>query len=140
MALVRGQLKVGDTREEVVVDDLTRTQLVMYAGTSGDYNPVHSDEIFATKVAGYPTVFAHGMLTMGMTARMLTNWVGDGRLTRYGVRFVSQVWPGDTLTARGRVEALREENGVPLADLEVVTTNQSGQEVVRGYATARLDP
>jgi acyl dehydratase len=80
------------------------------------------------------------MLTMGMTARMLTNWVGDGRLTRYGVRFVSQVWPGDTLTARGKVEAIREENGVPLADLEVVTTNQNGQEVVRGYATARLDP
>jgi acyl dehydratase len=140
MALKRSQLQVGSTREEVVVDNLTRTQLVMYAGTSGDYNPVHSDEIFATKVAGYPTVFAHGMLTMGMTARMLTNWVGDGRLTRYGVRFVSQVWPGDTLTARGKVEAIREENGVPLADLEVVTTNQNGQEVVRGYATARLDP
>jgi acyl dehydratase len=140
MALERSQLQVGATREEVVVDNLTRTQLVMYAGTSGDYNPVHSDEIFATKVAGYPTVFAHGMLTMGMTARMLTNWVGDGRLTRYGVRFVSQVWPGDTLTAKGRVEAIREENGVPLADLEVVTTNQNGQEVVRGYATARLDP
>jgi acyl dehydratase len=140
MALKRSQVQVGSTREEVVVDNLTRTQLVMYAGTSGDYNPVHSDEIFATKVAGYPTVFAHGMLTMGMTARMLTNWVGDGRLTRYGVRFVSQVWPGDTLTARGKVEAIREENGVPLADLEVVTTNQNGQEVVRGYATARLDP
>jgi acyl dehydratase len=140
MALERSKLQVGATREEVVVDNLTRTQLVMYAGTSGDYNPVHSDEVFATKVAGYPTVFAHGMLTMGMTARMLTNWVGDGRLTRYGVRFVSQVWPGDTLTARGKVEAIREENGVPLADLEVVTTNQNGQEVVRGYATARLDP
>jgi acyl dehydratase len=140
MALKRSQVQVGSTREEVVVDNLTRTQLVMYAGTSGDYNPVHSDEIFATKVAGYPTVFAHGMLTMGMTARMLTNWVGDGRLTRYGVRFVSQVWPGDTLTAHGKVEAIREENGVPLADLEVVTTNQNGQEVVRGYATARLDP
>jgi acyl dehydratase len=140
MALKRSQVQIGSTREEVVVDNLTRTQLVMYAGTSGDYNPVHSDEVFATKVAGYPTVFAHGMLTMGMTARMLTNWVGDGRLTRYGVRFVSQVWPGDTLTARGKVEAIREENGVPLADLEVVTTNQNGQEVVRGYATARLDP
>ncbi len=140
MALKRKELEVGSAREEVVVDNLTRTQLVMYAGTSGDYNPVHSDEVFATKVAGYPTVFAHGMLTMGLTARMLTNWVGDGRLTRYGVRFVSQVWPGDTLTARAKVETLRDENGVALADLEVVTTNQNGQEVVRGYATARLDP
>jgi len=52
MALSAKQLKVGDTREEVVIDNLTRTQLVMYAGASGDYNPVHTDEVFATKVAG----------------------------------------------------------------------------------------
>src|SRR5215831_18492099 len=140
MALSARKLKVGDVREEVVIDNLTRTQLVMYAGASGDYNPVHTDEVFATKVAGYPTVFAHGMLSMGATARMLTNWVGDGRLTKYGVRFVSQVWPGDTLTARATVEALRSEDGQSFADLRVVTTNQSGQEVVAGYASARLDP
>ncbi len=140
MALQASKLKVGDAREEVVIDNLTRTQLVMYAGASGDYNPVHTDEIFATKVAGYPTVFAHGMLSMGATARMLTNWVGDGRLTKYGVRFVSQVWPGDTLTARATVEALRREGGEHVADLKVVTTNQNGQEVVSGYASARLDP
>ena len=140
MALRATQLKVGDTREEVVIENLSRTQLVMYAGASGDYNPVHSDEVFATKVAGYPTVFAHGMLSMGATGRMLTNWVGDGRLTKYGVRFVAQVWPGDTLTARATVEALRDENGQKLADLKVVTVNQDGKEVVAGYACARLDP
>jgi acyl dehydratase len=112
----------------------------MYAGASGDYNPVHTDEVFATKVAGYPTVFAHGMLSMGATGRMLTNWVGDGRLTKYGVRFVSQVWPGDTLTARAIVEAIRDENGQKVADLKVVTENQDGKEVVSGYACARLDP
>ena len=140
MALKASQLKVGDTREEVVVENLSRTQLVMYAGASGDYNPVHTDEVFATKVAGYPTVFAHGMLSMGATGRMLTNWVGDGRLTKYGVRFVSQVWPGDTLTARATVEALRDEAGQKLVDLKVVTTNQDGKEVVSGYASARLDP
>jgi acyl dehydratase len=140
MALRASQLKVGDTREEVVIDNLTRTQLVMYAGASGDYNPVHTDEVFATKVAGYPTVFAHGMLSMGATARMLTNWVGDGRLTKYGVRFVAQVWPGDTLTARASVEGVRDENGEHFVDLKVATTNQSGQEVVSGYASARVDP
>jgi acyl dehydratase len=139
MALKASKLKIGDTREEVVFDNLSRTQLVMYAGASGDYNPVHTDEVFATKVAGYPTVFAHGMLTMGATARMLTNWVGDGRLTKYGVRFVSQVWPGDTLTARATVRAIREEGGQRLVDLDVVTRNQHGQEVVTGYASARVD-
>ena len=140
MALRASQLKVGDTREEMVIENLSRTQLVMYAGASGDYNPVHTDEIFATKVAGYPTVFAHGMLSMGATGRLLTNWVGDGRLTKYGVRFVAQVWPGDSLTARAKVDGIRDENGLKLADLSVVTVNQDGKEVVSGYACARLDP
>mgnify|MGYP006358245807 CR=1 FL=1 len=140
MPLRASQLKVGDAREEVVIENLSRTQLVMYAGASGDYNPVHTDEVFATKVAGYPTVFAHGMLSMGATGRMLTNWVGAGRLTQYGVRFVAQVWPGDSRTARAVVDAIRSENGVALADLTVVTVNQDGKEVVSGYACARLDP
>lgn len=139
MSLKASQLEVGDEHEEVVVDNLTRTQIVMYAGASGDYNPLHTDEVFTTKVAGYPSVFAHGMLTMGMTGRMLTNWVGDGRLTRYGVRFVAQVWPGDTLTAKGKVEAIREENGQHYADLALSTVNQEGKEVLRGSATARID-
>ena len=122
-----------------MVEDLTRTQIVQYAGASGDYNPVHSDEKFVTEVAGYPTVFAHGMLTMGMTGRMLTNYVGDGRLTYYGVRFVNQVWPGDTLTARAEVAALREEDGETLVDLTITTTNQDEKFVLTGNATARVD-
>jgi acyl dehydratase len=140
MALKASRLAVGDTHEEVVVDDLTRTQLVQYAGASGDYNPLHSDEVFVTKVAGYPTVFAHGMLTMGMTGKMLTNFVGDGRLVRYGVRFKAQVWPGDSLTATATVKALREEAGQRLVDLEISTRNQDGVEVLSGAATARVDP
>lgn len=139
MALSKSEINVGDTHEEVVVDNLTRTQIIQYAGTSGDYNPLHTDEIFTTKVAGYPTVFAHGMLSMGMTGKMLTNLVGDGRLTNYGVRFVAQVWPGDTLTAKATVEAIREEGGVSLVDLAVSTVNQDGAEVVKGSATARID-
>jgi acyl dehydratase len=139
MTLKANQLKVGDQHEEVVIHNLSRTQLVMYAGASGDYNPVHTDEVFATKVAGYPTVFAHGMLTMGLTGKMLTNWVGDGRLTKFGVRFSSQVWPGDTLTARATVEAIRREGGEHLVDLAVSTVNQDGREVATGHATARVD-
>lgn len=140
MALSAKELKVGDTYEEVVVDNLTRTQLVQYAGTSGDYNPLHTDEVFAKEVAGYPTVFAHGMLSMGMTGKALTNYVGDGRLTKYGVRFTSQVWPGDTLTSKVTVDEIRDEGGQKLADLSVETRNQDGTVVIKGTASARLDP
>ena len=131
-------LVVGDRRELVVVEDLTRTQLVQYAGASGDYNPIHTDEVFATSVAGFPSVFAHGMLTMGMTARVLTDWVGDERLRTYGVRFLGQVWPGDTLTARATLTAVDTVAGIRLGTFDVSTTNQSGDDVVRGYATAEL--
>ena len=140
MALRASELKVGDGHEEVVVEDLKRSQIVMYAGASGDYNPIHSDEVFATKVAGYPSTFAHGMLTMGMTGKMLTHYVGHGRLTRFGVRFVSQVWPGDTLTARATVAAVREQDGQHFVDLTLSTVNQDGREVAAGSASARIDP
>lgn len=140
MALKASELKVGDTHSEVVVEDLKRTQIVQYAGASGDYNPLHTDEIFTTQVAGYPSVFAHGMLTMGMTGRMLTNFVGDGRLTKFGVRFTAQVWPGDDLTATATVTDVREEDGVQLVDLDVETVNQDGARVLTGQATARVDP
>jgi acyl dehydratase len=140
MPLQASKLSVGDEREEVLVEDLTRTQLVMYSGASGDYNPLHSDEVFTTQVAGYPSVFAHGMLTMGMTGRLLTDWVGDGRLLRYGARFVKQVWPGDDLTAKAVVTAVRDGEDGPVADFTVETRNQKGEVVLSGTATARLDP
>ena len=140
MSVSAKSLKVGDQKEMVLTDDLTRTQIVQYAGASGDYNPLHTDDKYAREVAGFPGVFAHGMLTMGMTGRLLTDWMGDGRLTRYGVRFVKQVWPGDALTATATVDALREEDGQWYADLTVVTVNQDGDTVVSGSASARLDP
>jgi len=140
MTLKASELKVGDTHEEEVVKNLSRTQIVQYAGASGDYNPVHTDATFTTELTGYPSVFAHGMLSMGVTGKMLTNWVGDGRLTKYGVRFTSQVWPGDTLVAKATVTEIREEDGQQLVDLEVSTTNEEGIEVVKGSATARIDP
>ncbi len=139
MALSKAKIKVGDTHTEVLVEDLRRTQIVQYAGASGDYNPVHTDEKFVTEVAGYPTVFAHGMLTMGMTGMLVTNYVGDGRLTKYGVRFVNQVWPGDTLTGTAEVAEIREEDGQTLVDLTVTTVNQDDVPVLAGTATARID-
>jgi acyl dehydratase len=133
-------LKVGESRELELVDDLTRTQIVMYAGASGDYNPLHSDEKFAREVAGYPGIFAHGMLTMGMTGRIVTDWFDVARVTKYGVRFVRQVWPGATLTATAVVDAIREEGGAHFADVSITTVDQDGTTVLTGTATARLDP
>jgi acyl dehydratase len=139
MALKASDLSVGDTFEAVVAENLTRTQIVQYAGASGDYNPIHSDEVFATQVAGYPSVFAHGMLTMGMTGRMLTDLVGDGRLLSFGGRFTSQVWPGDDLTTTATVESVGEVDGVPAVELAVATRNQDGVEVFSGRAAARIE-
>jgi len=138
MTLDASAISVGAVHSAVVVENLTRTQIVQYAGASGDYNPLHTDEVFATQVAGYPSVFAHGMLTMGMTGKMLTDHVGDGRLTHFGGRFTSQVWPGDTLTATATVTAVRVASGVSEVDFDVVTMNQSGIAVFSGLATARL--
>ncbi|MBU2532420.1 MAG: MaoC family dehydratase N-terminal domain-containing protein [Alphaproteobacteria bacterium] len=139
MAKKSNEVKVGDVYEEILVEDLKRTQLVMYAGTSGDYNPLHTDDVYCREAAGYPGVFAHGMLTMGMTGRLITDQFGAENVKKFGVRFTNQVWPGDDLTGKAIVEAIREEGGEKLVDLTVTTTNQKGEVVVSGYATARVE-
>ena len=131
-------VKVGDKKELRLVEDLSRTQIVQYAGASGDYNPLHTDDLFTKEVAGYPTVFAHGMLTMGMTGRVLTDWFGVEALKKYGVRFVKQVFPGDTLTTTAEVTYVRDEGGEKVADVSVTTVNQDGDAVLTGAATVRL--
>src|SRR5580698_9115872 len=138
MALQASKLTIGDTHKERVVDNLSRTQIVQYAGASGDYNPLHTDDVYTREAAGYPSVFAHGMLTMGLTGKMLTNYVGDGRLIKFGVRFTNQVWPGDSLTAKATVAGLRQEGGHHFVDLTLSTVNQDGKEVVQGSASARI--
>jgi acyl dehydratase len=132
--MLDSSVTVGDTHELELVDDLTRTQIVQYAGASGDYNPLHTDNPFATGVAGYPGVFAHGMLTMGMTGRLLVDLAGPEGLLSFGVRFKAQVWPGDTLTAKATVTDVSD--GV--ASLDIVTTNQRGEEVLAGTASLRI--
>ncbi|MBV9380351.1 MAG: MaoC family dehydratase N-terminal domain-containing protein [Streptosporangiaceae bacterium] len=133
-----GDLTVGQTFETVIVEDLRRTQIVQYAGASGDYNPLHTDEIYATKIAGYPSVFAHGMLTMGLTGQAIAGLTGTENLLRFGVRFTAQVWPGDTLTVRTSVARIADGEDGPAAEFSVSTVNAEGREVMSGYAHARL--
>jgi acyl dehydratase len=132
-------LVAGTVVERVVIEDLPRSLLVQYAGASGDYNPLHTDEVYATQVAGYPSVLAHGMLTMGLTGTVLTTLVGDGRLRTFGGRFLAPVWPGDRLTVR--VEVVGEtvlDRGGRLAELAFTTSAGSGTAVFSGTATALL--
>jgi acyl dehydratase len=129
------EFEIGSARTVVLVDDLTRTRIVQYAGASGDFNPLHSDETFAKEVAHSPGVFAHGMLTMGMTARALTDWIGEHQLTRVGVRFTAQVWPGDTLTATIVVTDISDGH----VHFQLSTTNQDGAVVLSGTASGKVE-
>lgn len=124
-----GLPEVGDSRQLVVFDDLSRTQLVMYSGASGDYNPLHTDEIFATRVTHYPSVFAHGMLTMGASARVLTEWVDQRLLRSYRVQFRGQVWPGDSLTVTATVQSRSSASAL----IALTTTTQDGRTVLTGH-------
>ena len=113
---------------------LTRTDLVMYAGASGDFNPMHHDEI-AAQAAGLPSVFGHGMFTAGLLATAVTNYVGIGTLKSYRVRFTKQTWPGEVLTSQVTVREKRAGNEVVL-DCAVV--NENGEAKIQGVAVAVL--
>jgi acyl dehydratase len=117
-----------------------RVNLVMYAGASGDFNPIHWNERFATAV-GLPNVIAHGMFTMAEAARVVTDWVGDpGAVEEYGVRFTRPIVvpdddTGATLEVTGRVVHKLEDNRV-----SVELSASSGGETVlaRARAVVRL--
>ena len=117
--------------------ELTRTDLVKYAGASGDFNPMHTDEAKA-KEAGLPSVFGHGMFTAGILGKALTDYVGVGNLRLYKVRFTKQTWPGEVLSTKITVESKYEQEGEHRVDLECAVVNQEGESKVTGVATAAL--
>src|SRR6476620_4172595 len=121
----------------VVSHELTRTDLVMYAGASGDFNPMHNDEGKA-KGVGLPRVSGHGMFSMGLLGRAITDWVGIGNLRNFKVRFTKQTWPGETLGSKIAVTGKRKEDGESLVDLDVTLANESGEVKVAGSAVASL--
>jgi acyl dehydratase len=128
-------LSVGDEAPPLVVEGISRTQFVRYAGASGDFNPMHHDDTIATSV-GNPSVFGHGMLTAGLMARVLTDWFGPTALRRFQVRFSRQVWPGETLTCTATVTGLREDGDDGLVDVDCQVANQDGEVKLTGSATA----
>jgi acyl dehydratase len=119
---------------------VTRADLVRYAGASGDFNPIHWNQRIATSV-GLPDVIAHGMLTMALAGRALTDWLGDpAAIEEYGVRFAKPVVvPDDDIGAEITVEGVvkRELDG---GRLQVDLTARSGGEKVLGQARAIIRP
>jgi len=114
---------------------LTRTDLVMYAGASGDYNPMHHDEVQA-QAAGQPSVFGHGMFSMGFLGTAITDYVGVGNVRRFRARFAKQTWPDEELRTTIVVTGKRTEGRDHLVDLDVRLLNADGEEKVVGEATA----
>ncbi len=129
-------IEVGDTAP-VLSHTLSRTDLVEYAGASGDFNPMHTDEV-AAKEAGMPGVFGHGMFSAGLLATALTNWAGIGRVVRYNVRFVKQTWPGEEFRTSIAVTNKRKQGAQNLVDVECSLTNAEGEVKVSGEATVEL--
>src|ERR1700692_3341964 len=114
---------------------VTGTDAVKYAGASGDFNPMHHDEV-AAQAAGMPSVFGHGMFSMGLLGSALTDYVGVGNVTRYQVRFARQTWPDEVLSSKIVVPGKREEDGKKLVDLAVTLSNAAGEDKLVGEATA----
>ena len=122
---------VGEERTQEF-PPLTRTMFVRYAGASGDFNPMHHDDTIATQV-GNPSVFGHGMLSMGLAARVLKDWFGPEAIRTLQVRFSKPVWPVAVLTAAATVTAKHDAGN--LVDLDLVVQNQAGAQAVVGSAT-----
>lgn len=129
-------VEVGD-EAPVLTHTLTRGDLVCYAGASGDFNPMHTDEV-AAKEAGLDSVFGHGMFSAGLLATAITNWAGIGTLTRYNVRFVKQAWPGEEFSTQVTVKAKRVDGDSHLVDLDCTLANQAGEVKVVGEATVAV--
>jgi acyl dehydratase len=131
-------VNVGDELPELTAQ-ITRADLVRYAGASGDFNPIHWNERFAKSV-GLPDVIAHGMYTMALAGRLLTQWTGDaGQVIDYGVRFTRPVVVSDadgaTLVVSGKVAA-KSDDGSVRVDLNVTVDGQT--VLARANAVLRL--
>lgn len=132
------QLQAGDILPPLI-KHITQKKINLYAEASGDFNPLHVDEVFARQTPLGGTI-AHGMLVLAYLSEMVsqvfgTSWLADGKLS---VRFKSPARPGDTITVNGKVNSLIEENGVSYASCSLECHNQKRETIITGEAKARL--
>jgi acyl dehydratase len=130
-------VKEGDALPSFTVENLTRTDFVKYAGSSGDFNPIHHDQTFA-EASGNPTVFAMGMMNAGILSRLAADYVGLENLRKYKVRFATRIWPGDSVTCKGKVTKKAVENGEKIIEGELALLNQKGEVAIQGSFRAAL--
>lgn len=123
---------VGDTTKREF-GPLTVTDIVRYAGASGDFNPLHHDEE-AAKAAGFPGIFSIGMFTAALVGTFATDWLGAESIRRITTRFKEQVWPGDTLTVTGTVSAVSPVDGGTAVEVELTCTRDKGGAAAAGSA------
>lgn len=127
-------VQVGDALPAIRQRAISRTTLALFAGASGDHNPIHIDIDFA-KAAGMPDVFAHGMLNMAYLGHLLTAWVPQSAVREFSTRFVAITQIHAVVTCTGRVVEKREGN---LVALEVEATDQNGEVKLAGKALVEL--
>jgi acyl dehydratase len=132
-----GDLSAGYRLPDVVRGPISRTTLALFAGASGDHNPIHIDTDFA-KAAGLPDVFAHGMLSMAYLAQLLTGWIPQAQLRRWQARFVSITPVHATIRCRGEVVELFEEAGEQRARIRISAAVEGGAETLAGEAIVAL--
>lgn len=130
-------VEVGTELPAYTSAPISRTTLALYAGASGDHNPIHIDIDFARKF-GMPDVFAHGMLNMAYLGRLLTNWAPQNAIRQYGVRFAAITAVGDRITCSGKVVEKFEKDGETLVRLELTAANQEGDVKLSGQALVAL--
>jgi acyl dehydratase len=130
-------IKVGSEIPALELAPISRFSLALYAGASGDHNPIHIDSDFAKK-AGMPDVFAHGMLSMAYLGRMLTNWQPQAQLRKFGNRFATITQLQDVITCSGKVVELIERDGETLARCEIQAAKADGEKTLVGEALVAI--
>ena len=125
--------KIGESLPELIIGPVSRTDLALYAGASGDHNPLHIDTDYANQI-GLPDVISHGMLIMGYLGRVLTNNINQNQILEYGVQFTSITNIGDKLTCSAIVKKIYTNNSGKNLKLELSVKNQHSDLKLKGHS------